>query len=62
MRKERLARSVPVEEWLKEQRQKVEQKDFIAPVSQMYSESMALSTSWAEQFRTFWNLPADWTM
>ena len=62
MRKERLERSVPVEEWLKEQRQKVEQKDFIAPVSQMYSESMALSTSWAEQFRTFWNLPKDWTM
>lgn len=62
MRKERLARSVPVEEWLKEQRQKVEQKDFIAPVSQMYSESMALSTSWAGQLRTFWNLPEDWTM
>jgi N-methylhydantoinase B/acetone carboxylase alpha subunit len=62
MRKERLERSVPVEDWLKEQRQKVEQKDFIAPVSQMYSESIALSSSWAEQFRTFWNLPEDWTI
>jgi N-methylhydantoinase B/oxoprolinase/acetone carboxylase alpha subunit len=62
MRTGRLVRSVPVEEWLKEQQQKVEQKDFIAPVSQMYSESMALSSSWAEQFRTFWNLPTDWTI
>lgn len=60
IRKGRLARSVSVESWLAGQRYEVEQKNFIEPVQQMYSESMSLSDSWAKQFREFWGLPEDW--
>jgi len=62
IRKERLARSESVEQWQANQRLMVEKKEFIEPVRQMYSESMALSTSWAEHFRTFWGMPENWSL
>ena len=61
-RKERLERSMPVAEWIASERERVVNKDFIEPVSQMYQESMELSESWAKQFREFWNLPEDYLL
>ena len=61
IRRQRLERSLPVSEWLKQQRQRVEKLDFIQPVKEMYRESMTLSPSWAASFKAFWDLPEDWS-
>lgn len=60
MCKKRLARSVPVEEWISQQRPKVMRADYIDPVRVMYRQSMELSATWADKYRKFWDLPADW--
>jgi acetone carboxylase, alpha subunit (EC 6.4.1.6) len=62
MRRERIEQSMPVEEWMAQQRARVVQKDFIEPVRQMYHESMSLSPTWAAHFRSFWGLDADWSL
>lgn len=62
MRNERLERSIPVEEWITQERERVVGKDFLEPIRQMYEESMTLSPTWANHFRTFWNLPDDYTL
>lgn len=61
MREQRLARSIPVEEWLKQQKPRVLKADYIEPVRVMYRQSIELSKIWADKYRTFWGLPADWT-
>lgn len=61
MRKQRLARSIPVEEWLQQQKPRVLKADYIEPVRVMYRQSIELSKTWADQYRTFWGLPADWS-
>jgi acetone carboxylase, alpha subunit len=61
MRRERLERSIPVEEWLKREKPRVQAMDVIYPVKEMYQQSMQLSESFAQEFRMFWDLPADWT-
>lgn len=61
MREQRLARSIPVEEWLKQQKPRVLKADYIEPVRVMYRQSIELSKTWADKYRTFWGLPADWT-
>ncbi|MBI5503931.1 MAG: hydantoinase B/oxoprolinase family protein [Deltaproteobacteria bacterium] len=60
MRCERLERSVPAEEWLRGERERVAAMDVIYPVKDMYRQSMQLSTNFADAFRAFWNLPSDW--
>ncbi len=62
LRARRLARSVPVEEWLKQQKSRVTRAEYIEPVRKMYRESMELSANWANKYRGFWNLPADWSI
>ncbi len=57
MRQHRLARSIFAADYVAEQRARVEAKDFIAPVRNMYASSMKLSTRWADHFRSFWGLP-----
>ena len=61
-RKQRLSRSIPVAEWIAQQRQGVVDKQFIEPVKQMYQESMALSEPWAKHFRAFWDLDEDYSL
>jgi N-methylhydantoinase B/acetone carboxylase alpha subunit len=61
MRKERLARSVSVEEWKARERPRVQTMDFIEPIREAYQQSIELSESWARFFRSFWDLPEDWT-
>ncbi|MEA2388712.1 MAG: acetone carboxylase, alpha subunit [Thermoleophilaceae bacterium] len=59
MREERGARAVPVREWMKGERERVLNGDFIEPVKRMYAESIRLSERWAGEFREFWDLPDD---
>ncbi len=60
LRKERLARSVPVADWIASEKPRVQRADYIAPVRDMYRSSMTLSTRWADKYRRFWDLPAEW--
>lgn len=61
-RKERLAKAIPVSEFVKEQRERILRKDFIQPVRDMYQSSMELSPEWRQKFLSFWNLPDDFQM
>ena len=61
IREKRLARSVPVEEWLQQQKPRVAKADYIDPVRNMYWQSIELSKTWADKYRKFWGLAADWT-
>lgn len=62
IRKERLAKSQPVTAWIEQQQPLVEKGDYFKPVRDMYQSSMALSKTWADKYRRFWGLPADWTL
>ena len=59
IRKQRLARSMSVEEWKAQTQPKVEKMDFIYPVRRMYAESSELSEKWRREFNAFWDLDAD---
>ena len=61
IRKQRLARSVPVEHWIAKERSRVQKADYIEPVRKMFRESLALSEAWSARYRQFWNLPEGWT-
>jgi acetone carboxylase, alpha subunit len=56
-REERVAQAIPARKWMARERQRVLAGDFIEPVKRMYAESMRLSERWADEFRTFWDLP-----
>ena len=60
IRKKRLARSIPVEDWLKQQKPLVQKADYIDALRKMYRESLELSQPWGDKYRKFWGLPADW--
>lgn len=62
IRETRLDRSVPVEEWLKQQKPRVMKGEYFEPVRNMYMSSMELSKPWADKYRKFWGLPADWSL
>lgn len=59
IRKQRLARSMSVEEWKAQTQPKVEKMDFIYPVRRMYAESSELSEKWRREFNAFWDLDTD---
>jgi acetone carboxylase alpha subunit len=63
-RSQRRAKAVPVREWMAGQRERILAHangggDFGVHVQRMYAESMRLSERWAAEFRTCWDLPAD---
>jgi acetone carboxylase, alpha subunit len=62
IRKERLARSLPTQEWMKEERERILTKHASRPVRHMFATSFALSEKFLDAFRTFWDLPADWNV
>ena len=62
MRRERANEAVPVREWMETERRRVQNGDFIKPVRAMYRSSMAISQSWAKEFKEFWGLPDDFEM
>lgn len=68
IRARRRERSQPVSEWLEAERHRIllhgdpgatAEGLFIEPVQRMYAESMRLSQTWADEYRRFWDLPAD---
>ena len=62
LRKERLARAVPVREWMKEERERIINKHASQAVQHMFATSFALSEKFTKQFKDFWSLPADWQL
>jgi N-methylhydantoinase B/oxoprolinase/acetone carboxylase alpha subunit len=62
IRRQRLARSVPVQEWIAKEQPRVKKGEYIEAVREMYRQSMQLSSNWAGKYRRFWSLPADWTI
>jgi len=61
IRKERARRARPVREWLQAERERVVSHQFASPVIDMYRSSMSLSPEWAARYRSFWQLPNDFT-
>lgn len=59
---ERLARGIPVKEWWKTQRERVQSKRLPELVLETYKECMALSPHFTSEFRKFWALDETWTM
>jgi len=64
IRKERLKRSKPVSEWLKEERKRVIEKRASFPVLYAYATSFELEDNkeFFEEYKKFWNLPEDWNI
>jgi N-methylhydantoinase B/acetone carboxylase alpha subunit len=58
----RQERSVSFAEFYAAERQKIIQGNLTEPVKEMFRESMELSPEWAREYRTFWNLPEDFTL
>lgn len=60
IRKDRLARAVPTRDWMAKERARILDKDTGIHVQQMYASSFKLGPKWAQEFREFWDLPAEW--
>jgi acetone carboxylase, alpha subunit len=60
IRKRRAARAVPYDEFKQAERERITTANLSQPVREMYRQSM-VSPNWAEEFRTFWDLPADFS-
>ncbi len=60
-KKQRLAQSQSVDEWMDSQRGRITNMDFHVPVRKMYRESCELSENWLHDYRAFWGLGDDWT-
>jgi len=58
LRRARLAESVPVEDWWRAERRRVESRDFEAEVCEMYDQSLSFA-KFRDEFTGFWQLPAD---
>ncbi len=61
IRRERLEKAVDTSEFIARERQRVLNRDFIDPVSDMYRSSLSLSESWRDKFYRCWDLPDDFT-
>jgi acetone carboxylase alpha subunit len=62
IRRQRLARSIPTQEWMKEERERILTKNASLQVQHMFATSFGLSTKFEQQFRDFWHLPETWTL
>lgn len=62
MRKERLARALPTREWMKEERERILNRDASTQVQHMFATSFSLSEKFTKQFKDFWSLPDDWEL
>ncbi|MYN14501.1 acetone carboxylase subunit alpha [Pusillimonas sp. TS35] len=62
IRKERLARGMPVETWMARERERIVRKDASVQVRHMYATSFDLSPKFRDSFRAFWGLGDDWTL
>ena len=62
IRQERLARSVPTRDWMKEERERILTKHASLQVRHMFATSFGLSRKFLDGFKQFWTLPDDWTL
>jgi N-methylhydantoinase B/oxoprolinase/acetone carboxylase alpha subunit len=62
IKKERAQKSIPASQYIKNERERILNKDFYYPVQDMYRSSLELSDNWGEKFRDFWNLPIDFKL
>jgi acetone carboxylase, alpha subunit len=62
VRKERIARAVPTREWMKEERARIMTKHASPQVRHMFATSFDLSVKFKDEFKAFWDLPADWEL
>jgi acetone carboxylase alpha subunit len=62
VRKERIARAVPTREWMKEERARIMTKHASIQVRHMFATSFGLSAKFKNEFKAFWDLPADWEL
>jgi len=60
MKKERMAKGMPVKEWIKQEAKRVQAKDGSQQVKHMYANSFFLSDKFLQEFREFWGLGKDW--
>ncbi len=56
IRQRRLQRGIPVKEWWRVQRQRVQAGELPEEIGRMYAEVRGLSPKWGEQFDRFWAL------
>ncbi|MFX0043296.1 MAG: hydantoinase B/oxoprolinase family protein [Candidatus Hodarchaeota archaeon] len=57
MKKERVEKSLPFEEYWENERKKITEDKLCEAVKRCYSESLRLSKIWAKDFRKFWKFP-----
>ncbi|WP_246234677.1 hydantoinase B/oxoprolinase family protein [Bacillus aquiflavi] len=60
IKKERLERSIPTKDWMKNEQKKIMNKEASLQVKHMYAESFALSEKFTNDFKDFWDLPLNW--
>lgn len=60
IRKERIARAKPTREWMKEERERILNREASVQVQHMFASSFGLSEKFLNEFRSFWDLPEDW--
>ncbi|EIE30491.1 acetone carboxylase subunit alpha, partial [Helicobacter pylori NCTC 11637 = CCUG 17874 = ATCC 43504 = JCM 12093] len=58
----RKARSIPVKEWMEQERNAILEKEASKQVKHMYATSFDLSPKFLNDFKTFWNLPKSWSV
>jgi N-methylhydantoinase B/oxoprolinase/acetone carboxylase alpha subunit len=57
IRKERLAKAIPVKEFIEKERERILKKDLPEHVLRCYRDTTRISKRWKEEFYKFWNLP-----
>jgi N-methylhydantoinase B/oxoprolinase/acetone carboxylase alpha subunit len=62
IREQRAARSVTFEEFRAAEKQKLTSGNLHPAVALMYRQSVGMSESWGSEFRSYWDLPADWSV
>ena len=62
MKKERIDKSLPFEEYWEIERKKITEDKLSELVKRCYSESLRLSKNWAKEFRNFWKFPDNFQM
>lgn len=62
IRRARLEESVQVSDWMAKEREKILNKEAGVHVQQMFAASFKLGPRFEQDFRAFWNLPAEWKL
>ena len=61
-RLERLARGIPAKDYKRQMRERVLARDFPLPAAALYRDVLAISPKFANEFKSFWALPDDYTI